>query len=381
MRCGFSLPHGSEGMFLMLCLLATSQLLNEALQYQETTLEYSHPLFTIYANHSFMTLLWLSRRMSIGEYKTRWREIFFHGKGRQWSPKLSVLMVVTLAFVYFVPNVAWAMAMEVSEISQFTLILQTMSVWVLLFQSIQRKRCPHILEFIAVVCSVSGVILMTLGEHGDENEKEDSLESGIATSGTVLAVLCTIGYSLYQVFFATYFSEDDDTSDIAYVLAAMGFANMVLFWPVPFFMPELLGFPSFVWPSSARQCGVVLLVATLSIMTNVLYMVLLAVTSPLFVTLGMLLLIPISSVADLIWEPERISELNTSSTWSWTSVMASFLITLGILILIREQRRARRHAMSTGTSEEGIEIAVTYEPVRQHEVDGDGDRNGDHVGE
>lgn len=271
-------------------------------------------------------------------------------------------MVIFIAFAYFLPNVGWSTAMALGSISQFTIVTETICAFVLIFDSLWKRRIPNRTKLVSVAACLVGVFLYSYAgskeaslvggdSESDVVEYEDAEDEDFASSNRELyALLCAfffvVGTAMYQVFWDHTFDSTDGMETICTVLGFVGIANVLLLWPVVFLGPWF-GLATFALPGSMRDVLCVFGSATLATGFNIVYMNAMAEMSAQVVSVTMLLLIPVSVIMDVIFEPSASDNVFESSDRAVlsTGLMGCAFIVIGFLGIVYDEGNANRKEM------------------------------------
>ncbi|KAJ2821007.1 hypothetical protein IWW50_004821 [Coemansia erecta] len=197
----------------------------------------------------------------------------------------------------------WYVAISLTSMSKVTAIYNMSCFFAYLFsvlllgERVQASKCA------AVVVSIVGVVLMALAGPGAEATDDDAAAASAAYTsellGDALALTCACGIGLYQVLYKKYAVPRDYHSLFAvnFMTSLLGLCTLVLFWvPVPVF--HVIGIEYFHWPTRAEAL-LILANALAGVFFNGGFMIALALTSPLFAAVGVMLTIPAMAVVDM----------------------------------------------------------------------------------
>ncbi|EGG11965.1 uncharacterized protein MELLADRAFT_46597 [Melampsora larici-populina 98AG31] len=152
-------------------------------------------------------------------------------------------------------------------------------------------------RLIAVGASVIGVVLVSKSDHEMANAHGTS-HSGQAVLGDALALSSAALYALYVLLMKVKV-KDESRVDMQLFFGFVGVICLLGFWPMGFIL-HLAGIEPFVLPGSRKLWLSVAINAMITFVSDYLYMLAMLKTSPLVVTLGLSLTLPVAVLGDLI---------------------------------------------------------------------------------
>lgn len=141
----------------------------------------------------------------------------------------------------------------------------------------------------------------------DNSDDSGSSSSSVSPSalGYIAVIVSTVLYAIYEVLYRSLCVDTTVKDRVLYmsnsffVLGMLGFWNLVIVWPV-FFLANATGWESFEWPPLDALPYLIGAAAVDSVFQILLYIGIL-ISSPLFISVGCMLSIPGSIVADYIF--------------------------------------------------------------------------------
>ncbi|KAJ2613580.1 hypothetical protein H4S08_002129 [Coemansia sp. RSA 1365] len=222
-----------------------------------------------------------------------------------WLLWRAMLMALLLVAMLNAATYLWYVAVGLTSMSKVTAIYNTSCFFAYLFSVLLLNERVQAAKAAAVVVSIFGVVFMALVNVGPKtlsaNESpHPAAEHGSELLGDVLSLVCACGTGLYQVLYKKYAVPRDYHSLYAvnFMTTLLGLTTLLVFW-LP--MPALhaAGVESFQWPNRS-QFGLLVANGILAIAYYGGFMIALALTSPLFAAIGVMLTIPITAVVDML---------------------------------------------------------------------------------
>ncbi|KAJ1673273.1 hypothetical protein EV182_005559 [Spiromyces aspiralis] len=144
------------------------------------------------------------------------------------------------------------------------------------------------------------------GKADDDNGDTPNLEASMSWLGDFLAILSAVIYGCYTTLLKLKIG-DESRIDSALFFGVVGVANILLLWPL---FPALNWFDieSFTLPSTRDLWCMILVNAFVgTFLSDYLWLQAILMTSPLVVTLGLSLMIPLSIAGDVIFKDTHLS--------------------------------------------------------------------------
>lgn len=284
----------------------------EVMQSAESKGNVDKPSLTIWWNHTcLMVGLPLGLILQIWRERSAsplllWRRLL---ERQRWGAWRALCLLVVLAVAFFLPNLAWAITLKSVWVPLVTAASRFDSVFVLMFGSLFTCKAPPLKQALSVMACIVGVILISFGQEKDPSSGKAG-GTGSWEYAEVFISPCLA--ALYSMIF-NWLAKDvaDDPACMCTLLGLIGLVNAVLLWPV---VPvcEAAGLEhqrlSSIFTGDALRS--IILNAALATIGNFSQMPAVALTSPLFVSLGMLLLMPVTVLID--WLVMHHTKLNAA---------------------------------------------------------------------
>jgi len=190
----------------------------------------------------------------------------------------------------------WYVSLDLTSISANTAIYNSNSIFVFIFSIFLLKEKVTALKIVAVIVCIGGVVLITIyGSDQDENGYKTT------TYGFIMCAVSAAGYALTDVFYGKFMDDDEDAGMEKNFLwiGLMGLATFFTQWPA-LILFHFLGWETFEIPSLMTFYGLVAN-ATLDTILNTSIYVGIMYTSALFMSVGQVLIMPASVLADILY--------------------------------------------------------------------------------
>ncbi|XP_054278091.1 solute carrier family 35 member F5 [Macrosteles quadrilineatus] len=220
---------------------------------------------------------------------------------RRAANKLDIEQVCKVAsmfcILWFCASYTYQAALAQTEAGMVTVLSSTSALFTLflsaLFPSSPGDRFT-LSKLVAVCITVTGLTIVSMSDTHIEHPAQH------VSSGVVLSLISSFFYASYLVFLRRQV-DHEDKMDIPLFFGFVGLLNMMLLWPM-FFILHYSHWERFEWPN--RNQWLFLLVNGLvgTVLSEVLWLWGCFLTSSLIATVALSLTIPLSMVADVMFE-------------------------------------------------------------------------------
>lgn len=202
----------------------------------------------------------------------------------------------------FLANYFNAGCLEYTTVASSTILSSTSSIWTLLCGSLIGVEKFTFKKLVGVLASLVGVILIsTVDVSGESNKDRGSFPykspKEIAI-GDAMAFISAVMYGFYAVLMKKRIG-DEGRVNMPLFFGIVGFFNLVLLWPGIVFV-HFTGIETFQLPPTLRILTIVLVNSASSLVSDFCWAYAMLLTSPLVVTVGLSLTIPLSLVGQMI---------------------------------------------------------------------------------
>lgn len=226
--------------------------------------------------------------------------------------------------LWFLANYFAAACLEYTTVASSTILASTSSIWTLLCGSIMRVERFTLRKFIGVCASLAGVVLIsTVDVSGETDENRGSFPHKTPRElaiGDAMAFISAVLYGFYAVFMKKRIG-DESKVNMPLFFGLVGTLNVFLLWPGMVVL-HLTGIEPFQLPPTSKILTIVLVNSASSLVSDFCWAYSMLLTSPLIVTVGLSLTIPLSLVGQMVLDKQYSSPLY----WVGAAVMVvSFL--------------------------------------------------------
>ncbi|KAG5940272.1 hypothetical protein E4U60_000552 [Claviceps pazoutovae] len=212
--------------------------------------------------------------------------------------------VLSLEFsmLWFLANYFASACLEYTSVASVTILTSTSSAWTLVFGALFRVETFSMRKLIGVMASLVGIVLIsTVDLSGESDENRGSFPhktpSQIAI-GDAMAFFSAIMYGLYVTVMKRRVGNEDKV-DMRLFFGLVGTFNLLLLWPL-FFILDWTSIEPFEMPPTATVVTVIVVNSVASFVSDICWAFAMLLTTPLVVTVGLSLTIPLSLIGEMV---------------------------------------------------------------------------------
>ncbi|KAI0490653.1 hypothetical protein F4859DRAFT_458716 [Xylaria cf. heliscus] len=207
------------------------------------------------------------------------------------------------AMIWFLGNYFASACLEYTSVGSVTILTSTSSVWTLIFCALMKIELFSVRKLIGVLASLSGVILISLVDlSGDGNDDDRGnfphKTQGQIAIGDAMAFFSAIVYGVYVVVMKIRVGNEDRVN-MPLFFGLVGTFNILLLWPL-FPILHYTGIEPFELPPNGKVWAIILLNSLSSFISDISWAYAMLLTTPLVVTVGLSLNIPLSLIGEII---------------------------------------------------------------------------------
>lgn len=207
-------------------------------------------------------------------------------------------------FLWFAASYCLLVCLENTTVASSTILTATASVFTLIFGTLAGIETLTARKIAGVIASLAGVMLIASvdysGKSSDEEHRGNFPEKTRweLVLGNTLGLLSAVIYGIYTVLMKKRI-PDENKVNVQIFFGFVGLINVLCFWP-GFFILHYTGIEMFEWPAPGRVTVILLLNALGSATSDIAWAYAVLLTSPILVTVGLSLNIPLSLVGQMV---------------------------------------------------------------------------------
>ncbi|KAI1503569.1 hypothetical protein F5X99DRAFT_374783 [Biscogniauxia marginata] len=205
--------------------------------------------------------------------------------------------------IWFLGNYFASACLEYTSVASTTILTSTSSVWTLIFCAVMRIEAFSMRKLVGVLASLTGVVLISMidlsgdGNDDDRGNFPHKTQRQIAV-GDAMALFSAVVYGIYVVVMKIRVGSEDRVN-MSLFFGLVGIFNLVLLWPL-FPILHFTGIEPFEMPPDGRIWFIIMLNSLSSFVSDISWAYAMLLTTPLVVTVGLSLTIPLSLVGEMI---------------------------------------------------------------------------------
>jgi len=218
------------------------------------------------------------------------------------------------ALLWFAANYMNSACLHFTTVASVTILSSTSSIFTLIFGALVGVEAFTWRKALGVAACLTGVILTSgvdvSSSTGNDDESRGSFPSKTRRElaiGDALALAAAMLYGLYSVALVKTVG-DESRIKMPVFFGFLGMINVAVLWP-GFFLLDFLGVEQFSLPPNAHIWSIIIVNALSSLISDVCWAYAMLYTSPLVVTVGLSLTIPLSLVGQMVLNEEFASPL------------------------------------------------------------------------
>jgi len=234
--------------------------------------------------------------------------------------------------LWFIANYSTNAALIYTSVTSSTILNSTSGFFTLLIGALFGVEILTFSKLLAVVVSLGGVVLVSISDgHGGGQE---------SVLGDIISIFGAITYGCYIVFLKKKIGHEERV-DMQLFFGFVGLFNFLFLWPGFFFL-HAIGLESFEIPSKKVAIELVLNGLIGTCLSDYLWLLAMLMTSPVVVTLGLSLTIPLALGADIFQGKFEV----TAGYWSGTVLVLLGFVLVNMTIYFQKMDRVVTSSIS-----------------------------------
>ncbi|KAH9904792.1 hypothetical protein F4778DRAFT_730788 [Xylariomycetidae sp. FL2044] len=222
---------------------------------------------------------------------------------KKLSLRETAKLSLEFCMIWFLGNYFASACLEYTSVGSVTILTSTSSVWTLVFCALVRIEPFSARKLAGVLASLAGIVLIsTVDLAGADNDDDrgnfpHKTQAQIAI-GDAMAFFSAVVYGVYVVVMKTRVGNEDRVN-MPLFFGLVGCFNIVFLWPL-FPILHYTGIEPFELPPSGKIWSIIMLNSISSFISDISWAYAMLLTTPLVVTVGLSLTIPLSLIGEMI---------------------------------------------------------------------------------
>ncbi|OAR03088.1 hypothetical protein LLEC1_07471 [Akanthomyces lecanii] len=204
--------------------------------------------------------------------------------------------------LWFLANYFASACLEYTSVASVTILTSTSSIWTLVFCALFKVESFSLRKLFGVLASLIGIVLIsTVDLTGNSDEHRGSFphkSTGQIAIGDSMALISAVVYGMYVTVMKRRVG-DEDKVDMRLFFGLVGVFNLLFLWPL-FFVFHWTGIEPFQLPPTGKIWAIILANSLASFVSDIFWAFAMLLTTPLVVTVGLSLTIPLSLIGEMI---------------------------------------------------------------------------------
>uniref|UniRef100_A0A1S3B9F8 EamA domain-containing protein n=1 Tax=Cucumis melo TaxID=3656 RepID=A0A1S3B9F8_CUCME len=221
----------------------------------------------------------------------------------KFSTKQIAVLALTIGPIWFVSEYFTNAALARTSVATTTILFSTSGLFTLILDACLERQSLTIVNAVAVVVSMAGVVMTTVGKTWAKDEPQSSSYGHGKHSfvGDAFALLSALTDGLYYVLLKKYAGEEGEKVDMQKFLGYVGLFTLTTLWWLIWPLRAIGIEPKFMIPQSTKVAEVVLANCFVANFVSDYFWAMGVVwTSPLVAALGASLSIPLAMIGDMV---------------------------------------------------------------------------------
>ncbi|KAK3378410.1 hypothetical protein B0H63DRAFT_525644 [Podospora didyma] len=223
-------------------------------------------------------------------------------KDEKLSLRETAWLSLEFCMLWFLANYFASACLEYTSVGSVTILTSTSSIWTLIFCAVTRIEGFAVRKLLGVLASLAGVVLIStvdLSGSSDDNRGNFPHKSQTQIAiGDSMAFFSAIIYGIYVTVMKRRVGNEDRV-DMPLFFGLVGLFNVMLLWPI-FIVLHFTGIETFQLPPTGTIWAIIMVNSIASFFSDMMWAYAMLLTTPLVVTVGLSLTIPLSLIGEMI---------------------------------------------------------------------------------
>ncbi|KAK0233252.1 hypothetical protein IW262DRAFT_1257483 [Armillaria fumosa] len=198
--------------------------------------------------------------------------------------------------LWFIANWAVNASLDYTSVASATILSSMSGFFTLGIGRVFNVETLTVKKVCAVLTSFAGVLLVSVSD-SSESVASDEIIAPHAILGDTLALISAVFYALYVILLKVRI-KSESRIDMQLFFGFVGLFNILAAWPIGILL-HVTGVETLEWPSSSKAITILIINMAITWSSDYLYVLSMLKTTPLVVTVGLSLTIPLAVIGDL----------------------------------------------------------------------------------
>lgn len=241
----------------------------------------------------------------------------------------SIKLSLQFILLWFSANLVTNSSLSYTSVASQTILSSTSSFFTLLIGFLYSIEKINQNKIVGILLSFTGVLIITKIDTSSQPPTESGM---VILAGNLLALLGAMIYGIYTILLKFKIMIKNSTKernlDTHLFFGFVGIFNTLLLWPILVIL-HFTGIEKFELPDNNRTISLLLTNAFITFISDFCWCKAVLLTSPLTVTVGLSMTIPLAMVGDWIIKGFSVN---------WWYMFGAFIVTVGFLVINRDEK-------------------------------------------
>lgn len=248
----------------------------------------------------------------------------------QLTSRETAWLAFYFCFLWFVANWSLNAALAYTSVASATVLSSMSGIFTLGVGRLFRVEALTAVKIGAVLLSFGGVVLVSLSDSSQDPGPYSMTRPFhlLPVMGDILALLSALLYAIYMIFLKVKIREESRI-DMQLFFGYVGLFNIFLCWPIGLLL-HIFGVERLELPSTGQALAAIVVNMLITLSSDYIYVIAMLKTTPLVVTIGISLTIPLAVTGDFFLGKPAAAQV----------VVGAFFVLIGFIVVGVENAKA-----------------------------------------
>ncbi|KAI6153492.1 hypothetical protein BKA82DRAFT_134095 [Pisolithus tinctorius] len=213
------------------------------------------------------------------------------------TPRETAWLALYFSFLWFTANWSLNAALAYTSVASATVLSSMSGIFTLVVGRVFHVEAVTIVKIGAVLLSFGGVVLVSFSDSQDPGPYSMTRPFYLLpVIGDILALLSALLYAMYMIFLKVKIREESRI-DMQLFFGFVGLFNIFLCWPIGLLL-HIFGVERLELPNTRQALVAIIVNMFITLSSDYIYVIAMLKTTPLVVTIGLSLTIPLAVTGD-----------------------------------------------------------------------------------